>query len=151
VVRGSYRVRRCRRGRRGTTTDDKLRRELITAWQAIQPGDLYRAFTIQGPTGAKPSQACRSGDLVAVLGLGGLGHLGVQLANTLGSETVDGLRHNGELMVIGADPEPIQVSPFQIIATSKTVHRPGPLQQPSGRSPTRSSCTAGGTRCGSTP
>ncbi|MDQ3707842.1 MAG: alcohol dehydrogenase catalytic domain-containing protein [Actinomycetota bacterium] len=118
-----------------------------------------------------------SGDLVAVLGLGGLGHLGVQFANKLGFETVaiargadkadtatelgahhyidstagdvakqlqalggakvvlataassaamsatiDGLRHNGELIVVGADPEPIQVSPFQIIATSKTVH-----------------------------
>lgn len=117
------------------------------------------------------------GDLVAVLGVGGLGHLGVQFANKMGFETVaiargagkedearrlgahhyvdstegdvagrlqalggakvvlatandsdamgatiDGLRHNGELVVIGATPEPIQVSPFQIIATSKTVH-----------------------------
>lgn len=120
--------------------------------------------------------AAGSGDLVAVLGLGGLGHLGVQFANKLGFETVaiargdkaeaaaelgahhyldstagdvatqlqalggamvvlataasskamgatiDGLRHNGELIVVGADPEPIEVSPFQIIATSKTVH-----------------------------
>ena len=121
--------------------------------------------------------AAGSGDLVAVLGLGGLGHLGVQFANKLGFETVaiargadkedaakqlgahhyidsnagevatqlqilggakvvlatagsseamsatiDGLRHNGELIVVGADPAPIQVSPFQIIATSKTVH-----------------------------
>ncbi|MCM0675293.1 alcohol dehydrogenase [Micromonospora phytophila] len=119
----------------------------------------------------------RPGDLVAVLGLGGLGHLGVQFANKLGFETVaiargagqansaielgahhyidsttgevakklqalggakvvlataasseamsatiDGLRHNGELIVLGADPEPIQVSPFQIISTSRTVH-----------------------------
>jgi alcohol dehydrogenase len=118
----------------------------------------------------------RPGDLVAVLGLGGVGHLGVQFANTLGFETVaiargagkadeatrlgahhyidstagdvakqlqvlggatvvlatagssaamsatiDGLRHNGELVVVGADPEPIQVSPFQLIATSRTV------------------------------
>ena len=121
--------------------------------------------------------AAGSGDLVAVLGLGGLGHLGVQFANKLGFETVaiargedkadlaqqlgahhyldstrsdvsaqlqalggakvvlatagnsaamsatiDGLRHNGELLVVGADAAPIEVSPFQIIATSKTVH-----------------------------
>ena len=117
------------------------------------------------------------GDLVAVLGLGGLGHLGVQFANKLGFETVaiargeekatlagelgahhyvdstrsdvaarlqalggakavlatagssaamsamiDGLRSGGELLVVGADAAPIEVSPFQIIATSKTVH-----------------------------
>ena len=121
--------------------------------------------------------AAGSGDLVAVLGLGGLGHLGVQFANKLGFETVaiargadkaematrlgahhyidsnggdvagelqalggarvvlataansaamsatvDGLRYNGELIILAATPEPIEVSPFQIIATSKTVH-----------------------------
>ena len=121
--------------------------------------------------------AAGSGDLVAVLGMGGLGHLGVQFANKLGFETVaiargtdkadeagklgahhyidstagdvatqlqalggakvvlataassaamsasiDGLQYNGELIVLGAAPEPIQVSPFQIIAGSKTVH-----------------------------
>jgi len=119
----------------------------------------------------------KAGDLVAILGLGGLGHLGVQFANKLGFETVaiargeekadaakklgahhyidsnagdvahhlqalggakvvlataansdamsasiDGLRHNGELIVVGATPEPIQVSPFQILATSRSVH-----------------------------
>jgi alcohol dehydrogenase len=121
--------------------------------------------------------SARPADLVAVLGLGGLGHLGVQFANKLGFETVavargadkagtaeqlgahhyidssagdvakqlqalggakvvlatagssaamsatiDGLRRSGELIVVGADPEPIQVSPFQLIATSRTVH-----------------------------
>ncbi|MBA9003006.1 alcohol dehydrogenase [Thermomonospora cellulosilytica] len=121
--------------------------------------------------------AARPGDLVAVLGIGGLGHLGVQFANKMGFETVaiargeekaelatrlgahhyidstagdvaarlqalggakavlatamnsaamtatiDGLRYNGELLVVGAAPEPIEVSPFQILATSKTVH-----------------------------
>ncbi|APR88431.1 Alcohol dehydrogenase [Minicystis rosea] len=119
----------------------------------------------------------RPGDLVAVLGIGGLGHLGVQFAAKLGfetvaigrgealaatarklgahhyvdgsagdvaaklqalggarvvlataasskamSETIDGLRHNGALIVLGATPEPIEVSPFQLIATSRTVH-----------------------------
>lgn len=117
------------------------------------------------------------GDLVAVLGLGGLGHLGVQFANKLGYETVaiargaaradlatqlgahhyidsatgnvaeqlqarggakvvlataasseamsatiDGLRPGGELIVIGASPEPIQISPLQLIPSSRTVH-----------------------------
>ena len=121
--------------------------------------------------------AARPGDLAAVLGLGGLGHLGVQFASKLGFETVaiargdaraglatqlgahhyidatagdvakqlqalggakvvlataassaamtatiDGLRRGGELIVIGAVPEPIQVSPLQIIAASKAVH-----------------------------
>lgn len=121
--------------------------------------------------------AARPGELVAVLGLGGLGHLGVQFAARLGFETVaiargtdkaataaelgahhyvdstagdvaqqlqrlggaqvvlatagssaamgatvDGLRARGELVVVGADPAPIQVSPFQLIATGRTVH-----------------------------
>jgi Zn-dependent alcohol dehydrogenases len=120
--------------------------------------------------------AARPGDLVAVLGLGGLGHLGVQFANKLGFETVaiargpakaddakhlgahhyidgtgdvaaqlqalggakvvlataansaamtatiDGLRHNGELIVLGATPEPLQISPFQLIGAGRTVH-----------------------------
>jgi alcohol dehydrogenase len=120
--------------------------------------------------------AARSGEVVAVLGVGGLGHLGVQFASELGFETVaiargtaraglatqlgahhyidsnagdvakqlqalggakvvlatvassaamsatiDGLRYNGELIVIGVTPEPIQVSPVQIIAPSKAV------------------------------
>ncbi|MGK5679747.1 alcohol dehydrogenase catalytic domain-containing protein [Actinoplanes sp. URMC 104] len=120
--------------------------------------------------------SARPGDLVAVLGLGGLGHLGVQFAAKLGFETVaiargdrsaaaaglgahhyldstagdvaerlqelggaravlatagdsaamsatiDGLTPNGELIVVGADPAPIEVSPFQLISTSRTVH-----------------------------
>lgn len=121
--------------------------------------------------------SARPGDLVAVLGVGGLGHLGVQFAAKLGfetvaigrgealsatakklgahhyvdgnegdvagrlqklggaqvvlataasskamSDTIDGLRHRGELIVLGATPEPIEVSPFQLIATSRTVH-----------------------------
>jgi alcohol dehydrogenase len=121
--------------------------------------------------------SARPGDLVAVLGVGGLGHLAVQFANKMGFETVavargadkaatarqlgahhyvdstaggvaeqlqalggakvvlatagssaamsatiDGLHRSGELIVVGADPEPIRVSPFQLIATSRTVH-----------------------------
>lgn len=121
--------------------------------------------------------SARPGDLVAVLGVGGLGHLAVQFAAKLGFETVaigrgaeleatakklgahhyidgnaeaasarltslggaqvvlatagdakamsgtiDGLRHNGQLVVLGATPDPIEVSPFQLIATSRTIH-----------------------------
>ncbi len=121
--------------------------------------------------------SARPGDVVAVLGVGGLGHLGVQFAAKLGFEvvaigrgermadhsrklgahhyidsksnevverllrlggaqvvlatagdakamsgTIDGLRYNGELIVLGATPEPIEVSPFQLIASSRTIH-----------------------------
>jgi alcohol dehydrogenase len=121
--------------------------------------------------------AAMPGELVAVLGVGGLGHLGIQFAAKLGFETVaiargedkrqsatelgahhyidsrtenvasalqdlggarvvlataanadamtatiDGLTRRGELIVLGAVPEPINVSPLQLIMGSKTVH-----------------------------
>ncbi|MFI9719414.1 alcohol dehydrogenase catalytic domain-containing protein [Streptomyces sp. NPDC052396] len=115
--------------------------------------------------------SARPGDLVAVLGLGGLGHLGVRYAAAMGFETVaiargaeksafaqelgahhyldstsgtpvaealqalggaqvvlataasssaiastvDGLRPRGELVVIGADVEPLGISPNQLL------------------------------------
>jgi alcohol dehydrogenase len=121
--------------------------------------------------------AARPGDLVAVLGIGGLGHLGVQYAAAMGMETVaiargadkaeiaeqlgahhyidstagtpvaealhslggakvvlatagsseaiaatvDGLSHRGELVVIGAAPEPLGISPLQLIMAGKVV------------------------------
>jgi D-arabinose 1-dehydrogenase-like Zn-dependent alcohol dehydrogenase len=116
------------------------------------------------------------GDLVAVLGIGGLGHLGIQFANKFGykvvaigrgsenaalakklgasvyidsqstkaveelqklggarvilatapsskvmSELIDGLGPNGELMVIGATSDSIEVTPLQLINGSKTI------------------------------
>ncbi|GGS55605.1 alcohol dehydrogenase catalytic domain-containing protein [Streptomyces griseoviridis] len=116
------------------------------------------------------------GDLVAVLGLGGLGHLGVQFAVRMGFETVviargaekralagelgahhyvdstaeemspalqalggaravlatagdsetmsaavDGLGPDGELVVLGVDPEPMRISPLQLIDLSKRI------------------------------
>ena len=116
------------------------------------------------------------GDLVAVQGIGGLGHLGIQFANKFGykvaaigrgpenaglarklganvyidsastsavealqklggarvilatapsskamSELIDGLGPNGELMVVGATSDPIQVTPIQLINGSKTI------------------------------
>ncbi|MDQ1485187.1 MAG: alcohol dehydrogenase [Actinomycetota bacterium] len=119
----------------------------------------------------------RAGDLVAILGLGGLGHLGVQFATKMGyrtvviargqekatlaeqlgaqhyidsltsdvaaelqdlggarvvqataanadamAATVDGLSPHGELLVLGVVPEPLRISPLQLISQSKTVH-----------------------------
>jgi D-arabinose 1-dehydrogenase-like Zn-dependent alcohol dehydrogenase len=116
------------------------------------------------------------GDLVAVEGVGGLGHLGIQFANKFGyevvaigrgsenaslakklgasvyidskatnaaqelqklggarvilatapsskamSELIDGLGPNGELMVIGATFDPIEVTPVQLINGSRTI------------------------------
>jgi D-arabinose 1-dehydrogenase-like Zn-dependent alcohol dehydrogenase len=116
------------------------------------------------------------GDLVAVQGIGGLGHLGIQFANKFGyrvaaigrgsenaplakklgasvyidskatnaaeelqklggakvilatapsskamSALIDGLGPNGKLMVVGADFEPIEVTPPQLIFGSRTI------------------------------
>ncbi|HLI62304.1 MAG TPA: alcohol dehydrogenase [Terriglobales bacterium] len=116
------------------------------------------------------------GDLVAVEGVGGLGHLGIQFANKFGykvaaisrgkenaelarklgahyyidsratkvaeelqklggarvilatapsgkskSALVDGLGTNGKMMVLGASPEPIEVSPFQLIRGRRSI------------------------------
>lgn len=116
------------------------------------------------------------GDLVAVQGIGGLGHLGVQFANKFGYKTaaigrgpenaelakklgahvfidsqltnaaeelqklggarviiatapnskamsalIDGLGPNGKLVVIGAAPDPVEVTPSQLIFGSKTI------------------------------
>jgi propanol-preferring alcohol dehydrogenase len=120
--------------------------------------------------------AARPGDLVAVLGVGGLGHLGIQYAAKMGMEVVaiargtdkeplarelgahhyvdstvsdvaaelealggatvvlatvtagaamsaalGGLRPRGQLVVVGAAPDPIEVPPSAIIAGSKAV------------------------------
>src|SRR5262249_50564897 len=116
------------------------------------------------------------GDLVAVQGIGGLGHLGIQFASKFGykvvaigrgpenatpakklgasiyidskaakpaeelrklggarvilatapsgkamSELIDGLGANGTLVVVGASPEPIEVTPVQLIMGRKGV------------------------------
>ncbi|MGW2748913.1 alcohol dehydrogenase catalytic domain-containing protein [Streptomyces sp. NPDC001450] len=121
--------------------------------------------------------SARPGDVVAVLGLGGLGHLGVQYAVAMGFETVaiargpakadfakqlgahhyvdstsgtpvaealqslggakavlatagnseaitatvDGLAHRGELVVIGADIEPLGITPVQLLMSARVV------------------------------
>src|SRR6267143_6803274 len=116
------------------------------------------------------------GDLVAVQGIGGLGHLGIQFANKFGykvaaigrgsenaalakkfgasvyidnkvtnaaeelqklggaqvilatapsskamSEVINGLGPNGKLIVVGADMEPINVTPVQLITGSRSI------------------------------
>lgn len=116
------------------------------------------------------------GDLVAVLGVGGLGHLGIQFAHKFGyrvaavgrgaesatlakklgatvyidnkatnaaqelqklggaktilatapsakamTELIDGLGPNGKFIVVGADVEPIQVTPIQLIRGTKAI------------------------------
>ena len=116
------------------------------------------------------------GDLVAVQGVGGLGHLGIQFAQKFGynvaaigrgaenavlakklgasvyidshatnaaqalqklggaqvilatapsskamSELIDGLGPNGKLIVVGAAPEPIEVTPIQLITGSRSI------------------------------
>ncbi|WP_335936393.1 alcohol dehydrogenase catalytic domain-containing protein [Streptomyces sp. PTD5-9] len=121
--------------------------------------------------------SARPGDLVAVLGIGGLGHLGVKYAVAMGFETVaiargadkadfakqlgahhyidstgstgvadalralggakvvlataanaaaitatvDGLTHRGELVVIGVSPEPLGISPVQLLMSGRIV------------------------------
>ncbi len=122
------------------------------------------------------NSGARTGDVVAVQGIGGLGHLGIQyaakagyfvvgigrgpengaLAKKLGaavyidskatnaaqelqklggakvilstapnsqamSEVIDGLGVGGKLLVVGAAPDPIQVSPFQVIGARKGI------------------------------
>ena len=122
------------------------------------------------------NNGARPGELVAILGIGGLGHLAVQFAAKMGchtvaiargrdkealarklgahhyidsatqdvaaaltrlggarvvlatvtnakamSATIDGLAAGGKLIVIGASPEPIEVSPFQVIGARRSI------------------------------
>jgi len=117
-----------------------------------------------------------AGDLVAVLGLGGLGHLGIQFANKMGyrtvaigrgkdkeplalklgaaeyldadavkvadtlnemggaavilatapnskamSDLIDGLGVGGKLLVVGASPDPVNVTPIQLIGRRRSI------------------------------
>ncbi|MFL5333026.1 MAG: alcohol dehydrogenase [Geminicoccaceae bacterium] len=141
---------------------------------AVQAGPLLCAgittFNALRHSGA------RAGDLVAILGIGGLGHLGVQFAVRMGFRTVaiargsdkadlarqlgahhyidsraenvaerltalggasvilatvtnakamsavvDGLGVDGKLLVVGASPEAIEVSPFQLIGQRRSI------------------------------
>jgi D-arabinose 1-dehydrogenase-like Zn-dependent alcohol dehydrogenase len=122
------------------------------------------------------NSGARGGDLVAILGIGGLGHLGVQFARKLGFRTVaigrgkdkqdlanqlgahhyidtetedaarelqrmggakivlatvpsskaispliDGICADGKLVIVGASPEPLTISPIQLIGKRRSV------------------------------
>jgi D-arabinose 1-dehydrogenase-like Zn-dependent alcohol dehydrogenase len=122
------------------------------------------------------NSGARGGDLVAILGVGGLGHLGVQFAAKLGfrtvaiargtdkeqlarelgahdyidstagnpgealqamggakvilstissgeanTEVIEGLGPHGELIVVGASPDPIEASPIALIGSNRTI------------------------------
>jgi len=122
------------------------------------------------------NSGARAGELVAIQGIGGLGHLGIQCARQMGFRTVaigrgadkdafvrklgaheyidgavsapaeslqklggarvilatapdakaisalvDGLAPGGKLVVVGAAPEPLSISPLQIILTRRSV------------------------------
>ena len=141
---------------------------------AVDAGPLLCAgittFNALRHSGARP------GDLVAILGIGGLGHLGVQFARRMGFHTVaiargrdkeklalelgahryidsqseevakeltalggakvilatvtnapamtaviDGLGIDGKLLVVGASPEPIEVTPLQLIGARRQI------------------------------
>ncbi len=123
------------------------------------------------------NSGARAGDLVAIQGIGGLGHLGIQYARQMGFRTVaigrggdkeplarklgahqyvdtnagapaeslqklggarvilatapdsksisalvDGLRPNGRLVIVGASPEPLAITPLQLIMVRRSVH-----------------------------
>jgi D-arabinose 1-dehydrogenase-like Zn-dependent alcohol dehydrogenase len=166
----------------GISYDGGYAEYMIAPWEAVaampdgldpaEAGPLLCAgittFNALRHSGAGP------GDLVAILGIGGLGHLGVQFANKFGyrvaaisrgkdsealarklgahvyidsaatdaaqelqklggaqvilatapsskamTSLVSGLGKNGTMMIIGATPDPIEVSPFQLIQGNK--------------------------------
>ena len=122
------------------------------------------------------NSGARGGDLVAVQGIGGLGHLGIQYARQMGFRTVaigrggdkgplarklgaheyvdtsagapaealqklggarvilatapdskaisalvDGLAANGKLVIVGASPEPLTITPLQLIGARRSI------------------------------
>ena len=150
---------------------------------AAMPDDLPSAeaapLLCAGVTVYNPlrNSGARAGDLVAVQGIGGLGHLGIQCARHMGfctvaigrgadkeplarklgaheyvdggvsapaealqklggarvilatapdaksiSDLVEGLAPGGKLIVVGAAPEPLSISPLQIILARRSVH-----------------------------
>ncbi|MBO0681370.1 alcohol dehydrogenase catalytic domain-containing protein [Mycolicibacterium sp. S2-37] len=153
----------------------------VTALARIPEGLSFAEAAPMGCAGVTVFNALRStkavaGDLVAVLGIGGLGHLGVQFARAMGFETVaiargagkaedakalgahhyidstasdvaqelqalggarvvlataanskamgdtvGGLGPQGELVIVGVTPDPLPISPFDLISPGITV------------------------------
>jgi len=168
----------------GITHDGGYAEYIIAAAEAVAaiPDDLPAAeaapLLCAGITvfNALRNAGARPGDLVAVQGIGGLGHLGIQYARQMGFRTfaigrgkdkealarklgathfvdtaagdpagqlqkfggasvilatapdaksisalVNGLSNNGKLVVVGADAEPITVTPIQLISGRKSI------------------------------
>lgn len=153
--------------------------EAVAATPDDLPADEAAPLLCAGITvfNALRNSGARAGDLVAVQGIGGLGHLGIQYARQMGYRTVaigrgadkqplakklgaheyidtnggapaaalqklggarvvlatapdsksisavvDGLAGNGTLMVVGADFQPLTITPLQLIPGKKSVH-----------------------------
>jgi len=168
----------------GITHDGGYQEYMISPAEAVAaiPDDLPAAeaapLLCAGITvfNALRNSGARAGDLVAIQGIGGLGHLGVQYARQMGFRTfaigrgkdkealarklgaahyvdtaagdpaaelqkfggarvilatapnsksisavIDGLSPNGKLLVVGASPEPITVTPIQLIRGRSTL------------------------------
>jgi D-arabinose 1-dehydrogenase-like Zn-dependent alcohol dehydrogenase len=181
--RGDFR--NCRNGKvTGISYDGGYQQYMVAPVEALVPipeglSDVEAAPLLDaGITtyNALRNSGAMPGDLVAVQGIGGLGHLGVQFANKFGynvaaigrgsenaalakklgahvyidsqatnaaqelqklggarvilatapsskamSALIDGLGPNGKLVVVGAGPDPIEVTPAQLIFGSKTI------------------------------
>ena len=175
----------CRNGKiTGLTHDGGYQEYMITPAEAVAaipdelPADEAAPLLCAGITvfNALRNAGARPGDLVAVQGIGGLGHLGIQYARQMGFRTfaigrgkdkeplarklgavhfvdtaagdpaqelqkfgganvilatapdaksmsalVNGLAPSGKLMVVGASPEPITVTPLQLIGGKKSI------------------------------
>jgi D-arabinose 1-dehydrogenase-like Zn-dependent alcohol dehydrogenase len=143
------------------------------------PADEAAPLLCAGLTVYNPlrNSGARGGDVVAIQGIGGLGHLGIQCARRMGFRTVaigrggdkeplarklgaheyidtsagapaealqklggarvilatapdaksisalvDGVAPGGKLVIVGAAPEPLSVSPLQLILTRRAIH-----------------------------
>jgi len=152
--------------------------EAVAAMPDDLPADEAAPLLCAGITVFNPlrNSGARSGELVAVQGIGGLGHLGIQYARQMGFRTVaigrgadkealakklgahayldtnqgppaealqkmggarvilatapdsksmsalvDGLGGNGTLLVLGAGPDPLTVTPMQLIFRKKSI------------------------------
>ena len=175
----------CRKGKvTGISYDGGYQQYMVAPVEALVPipdglSDVEAAPLLDaGITtyNALRNSGAMPGDLVAVQGIGGLGHLGIQFASKFGynvaaigrgsenatlakklgahiyidsqatnaaeelqklggaqvilatapnskamSALVDGLGPNGKLVVVGAGPDPIEVTPAQLIFGSKTI------------------------------
>jgi D-arabinose 1-dehydrogenase-like Zn-dependent alcohol dehydrogenase len=168
----------------GVTIDGGYSEYMVIGAEAVAaiPEDLSAAdagpLLCAGITvyNAMRNSAAKAGDLVAVQGIGGLGHLGIQYARQMGfrtvaigrgadkeplakklgaqvyistdagspgealqklggarvilstapsskamSELVNGLAPNGSLLVVGADAQPLNVTPLQLIGGRKSL------------------------------